>query len=81
VQISGVQSAGPVRASENLLQHEGVDEHHAVLEQVQAEHAQLLVLALVARELAAAANKRAISSSARNLMVSVGERVIAAAYA
>ena len=25
VQVSGVQSAGPVRASENLLQHEGVD--------------------------------------------------------
>jgi hypothetical protein len=31
-----------VRASENLLEHEGVDEHHAVLEQVQAEHAQCL---------------------------------------
>src|SRR3982751_5185960 len=54
VQVSGVQAAGPVRASENLLQHEGVDEHHAVLEQVQAEHAQLLVLALVAGQLAAA---------------------------
>src|SRR4051812_28465936 len=60
VQVSGVQSAGPVRASENLLEHEGADEDHAVLEQVQAEHAQLLVLALVARELAAAGEEHEV---------------------
>ena len=40
-------------SGENLLQHEGVDEDHAVLKQVQAQHAEFLVLATVAAEFAA----------------------------
>lgn len=46
------QAAGPVGPGEDLLEPEGVDEHHAVLEQMEAEHAQPLILGPVAGELA-----------------------------
>jgi len=54
VQVSCRQPPFPLGPGEHLLDHEGVHVDHAVLQQVQAEHAQLLVLAPVAGHLAAA---------------------------
>jgi hypothetical protein len=42
----------PVRLRQDLLQHEGV--HHAILEQMQGEHADLIILAAIADHFAAA---------------------------
>ena len=39
---------------QHLLQHEGVDLHHAVLEQMQGEHADLVILVTIANHFAAA---------------------------
>jgi len=49
-----------VRAREHLLQHEGVHKYHAVLQQVQVEHAQLVVVGSIAAELAAAAEEHEV---------------------
>ena len=43
----------PARARQDLLDHEGVDVDHAVLNQVQREHADLVVLAAIAGHLTA----------------------------
>jgi hypothetical protein len=51
--VTESQTVGPVGLSQALLQHEGVDERHAVLEQVQAEHAEFVILMAIAAELAA----------------------------
>jgi hypothetical protein len=47
-------------SGENLLQHEGVDEDHAVLKQVQAQHAKFAVLAPVAAEFAASGEEHEV---------------------
>ena len=54
MQVARCQPALPFWPGEHLLDHERVDVDHAVLEQVEAEHAHLLVFAPVARHLAAA---------------------------
>ena len=54
------EAALPGGAGEDLLDHEGVHVDHAVLQQVQAEHAQLLVLAAVAGELAPAGEENEV---------------------
>ena len=54
MQVAWGQPPFPLGPGEHLLDHEGVHVDHAVLQQVQAEHAQLLVLAAVAGELAPA---------------------------
>jgi class 3 adenylate cyclase len=51
----------PVRLRQNLLQHERVRVDHAVLQKVQREHAQLMILVPIARQLAAAGEKHAKS--------------------
>jgi Transglycosylase SLT domain len=51
--IARREPVGPMGPGEDLLQHEGVDKDHAVLEQVQAQHAEFVVLATIAAELAA----------------------------
>ena len=43
----------PARARQDLLDHEGVDVDHAVLHQVQRDHADLVVLAAIAGHLTA----------------------------
>src|SRR5690349_5560770 len=45
----------PDRLGEDALDHERVDKHHAVLQQVEAQHGRLLVLDTVGGDLAAAA--------------------------
>jgi hypothetical protein len=52
-EISRGEFAWPVRLGQNLLQHEGVDVHHAVLEKMQVEHADLVILSAVADHFAA----------------------------
>ena len=54
VQVAWGEAPLPLGPGEDLLDHEGVDVNHAVLQQVQAKHADFLVLATVAGELAAA---------------------------
>jgi hypothetical protein len=44
----------PLRLRQNLLQHESVDVHHAILQQVQREHADFVILAAIADHFAAA---------------------------
>ena len=51
--IDRAESVFPVRPGQYLLQHQCVDVDHAVLQQVQAQHADFLILAPVAREFAA----------------------------
>jgi hypothetical protein len=51
---------GPMGLGENLLKHEDVDEDHAILKQVQAEHADLLILAPVANQLAASGEEHEV---------------------
>jgi hypothetical protein len=46
--------SGPLRLSQNLLQHESVDVHHAILEQMQREHTDLVILAAIAGHFAMA---------------------------
>jgi hypothetical protein len=52
--ISGGELSWPLWLRQHLLQHEGVDVHHAVLEEMQREHADLVILATVAGHFAAA---------------------------
>ena len=47
-QIPGREPCRPLWLRQHLLQHEGVDVHHAILEEVQGEHADLVILATVA---------------------------------
>jgi hypothetical protein len=47
-QIPGREPFRPLRLRQHLLQHEGVNVNHAVLEQVQCEHADFMVLAAIA---------------------------------
>ena len=49
-QIPGREPFRPLRLRQHLLQHEGVDVNHAILEQVQCEHGQFLVFQLVGTE-------------------------------
>ena len=44
----------PVRLRQYLLQHEGVDVNHAVLKQMQREHADFMILATIADHFASA---------------------------
>ena len=60
VVITRGKSIGPVPPSKNLLEHERVDVDHAVLLQVQAEHAQLMVFGPVAVELATASEEHEV---------------------
>ena len=53
-QIPGRQLSGPLRLRKHLLQHEGVDVNHAILEQMQREHADFMVLATTADHFASA---------------------------
>ena len=53
-QVAGRQASCPVRLRQHLLEHERVDVDHAVLEQVQRQHADLVVFAAVAGHFAAA---------------------------
>ena len=46
--------SGPLGLSQNLLQHESVDVHHAILEQMQREHTDLVILAAIAGHFAMA---------------------------
>lgn len=48
------QSSLPIRLSQHLLQHERIHVHHAVLQQMQRQHADLVIFAAVACHLAAA---------------------------
>ena len=56
----GVELSLPVRLRQHLLEHERVDVDHAVLEQVQRQHADLVVLAAVAGQLAAAGEEHEV---------------------
>jgi len=47
VEIPWRQLAGPMWLGQDLLKHERVDVHHAVLQQMQAEHGDLVILAAV----------------------------------
>jgi hypothetical protein len=60
VPVAWREPIGPMGLGENLLKHEGVDEDHAVLKQVQAEHADLLILAPIAGELAASGEEHEV---------------------
>jgi hypothetical protein len=51
-EIPSAELSRPLRLCQGLLEHEGVDVDHTVLEQMQSEHADFVVLAAVARELA-----------------------------
>jgi hypothetical protein len=51
-QVSGRQPPLPRGLCEHLLDHQGVDVYQADLEQVEREHGHLLILPLIARELA-----------------------------
>jgi hypothetical protein len=52
-EISFGQSALPMGLGEDLLEHEGVHVDHAILRQVQRQHADLLVFAAIARHFVA----------------------------
>jgi hypothetical protein len=56
-EVGRCQAASPVRLRQNALQHERVHVDHAVLQKVQREHAQLMILVPIARQLAAAGRK------------------------
>jgi hypothetical protein len=70
-QTSGViarKSVGVIRASpfghaQNALHHEGIDVDHAILKQMKAEHAGLVILMAVAGELAALGEKDEVVSA------------------
>lgn len=53
-QIPGSDFSRPLRLRQHLLQHEGVDVNHAVLEQMQREHADFMILATIADHFASA---------------------------
>ena len=59
-EIAGAKLSRPLRLRQGLLEHEGVDVDRAVLEQMQRQHADLVVLAAVARELAMAGEENKI---------------------
>jgi hypothetical protein len=42
-----------MRLCQDLLQHQGVDIHHAILEQMQGEHADFMIFAAIAGHFAA----------------------------
>jgi len=68
VQVARREAPFPGGAREDLLDHEGVHVDHAVLQQVQAEHAQLLGLCCRDQRAAAARPSRlAVTGAGRTL--------------
>lgn len=53
-QIPGRELSRPLLLRQHLLQHEGVDVNHAVLEQMQREHTDFMILATIADHFASA---------------------------
>jgi hypothetical protein len=60
VQVARGELADPFPLRQHLLQHERVDIDHAVLEQVEAKHAEFVILTSVARQFAAAGKEHEV---------------------
>ena len=56
-QVSRGELADPLGLRQHLLKHKRVDIDHAVLQQVQRQHADLVILASIAHQLAPAGEK------------------------
>ena len=61
--IPGAELSRPLWLGQGLLEHQGVDINHTILKQMQREHADLMVLAAIARELAMASEENEIISA------------------
>ena len=69
-QVSWGELVGPLRLRQHLLKHERIDIDHAVLQQVQRQHADLVILASIAHQLAPAGEEdEVVGAGARNVTV------------